>query len=204
MDPMTLGTILKVGTSVGKMAKGAIDSRKAKGMGAPLVDPNQQAMRNATRRMLRANQTGTSTFNQQRMAAGNRKMMFRRANMAGGRSLAPYLQMFRDADANIQAGQAQERLGLLNSLVTQTQNVADRKMDLLEQAKQQKNIEGQANKQTGEKNLFASASRIGDSMGDGKDDGINPDLGKALMEALRKIKGLSTENTEEGTEPATN
>lgn len=203
MDPMTLGTILKVGASAGKMIKGAVDSRKAKGMGAPLVDPNQQAMANATKRMLRANQTGTSTFNQKRMAAGDRKMMFRRSNMAGGRSLAPYLSMMRDADSNIQAGQSQERLGLLNSLVTQKQNVADRKMDLPEQAKQQKNIEAQANKQTGEKNFLASSSRLGDLLG-GSDGGIDPEVGKSIMEALRKIKGLNIDDTEDNTEGGTN
>jgi hypothetical protein len=185
------------------MIKGAVDSRKAKGMGAPLVDPNQQAMANATKRMLRANQTGTSTFNQKRMAAGDRKMMFRRSNMAGGRSLAPYLSMMRDADSNIQAGQSQERLGLLNSLVTQKQNVADRKMDLPEQAKQQKNIEAQANKQTGEKNFLASSSRLGDLLG-GSDGGIDPEVGKSIMEALRKIKGLNIDDTEDNTEGGTN
>ena len=166
LDPITAaGTILKTGYSVGKTIKGIIDSRKAKGMGAPLVDPNQQAMMNTTRRMLRANQTGTSTFLDKRMGAANRRMMFRRATMAGGRSLSPYLQMFRDADANIRQSASQERLGLLGSLVKQTQDISDRKMDLLEQDKAQMNLEGQAAKQTGEKNLFAAGSRLGDVIG---------------------------------------
>ena len=196
MDPMTLGTILKTGYSVGKMIKGAVDTKKAKGMGAALVDPNQQAMRNTTRRMLRANQTGTSTFLDKRMNAANRKMMFRRSTMAGGRSLAPYLQMMRDADANIRQQASEERMGLLGSLVKQTQDISDRKMDLLEQAKQQKNLEGQAAKQTGEKNMFAVGSRLGDS---GKDagEGVDPDLAKSLMEILNKMKkGNNTANTE--------
>jgi len=168
IDPITLGALVKTGFAAGKTIKGMVGAKKAEGMGAGLVDPNQQAMMNVTKRMLRARETGTSSFLDKRMNASNNRMMFRRSTQAGGRSLAPYMQMMRDADSNIRQQASTERMGLLGSLVTQTQNIADRKMDLLEQDKAQKNLQAQANKQTGEKNLYAAGSRLGDVVGDAK------------------------------------
>lgn len=164
VDPVTLGLLVKGGMALGKTVTGAVQKKKAQGMGAPLVDQNQMAMLNATKRMLRARETGTSSFLDKRMNAANNKMMFRRSTMAGGRSLAPYLAMIKGADANIRQQASTERMGLLGSIVTQTQNIADRKMDLLEQDKAQKNLDSAANKQTGEKNLAALAPRAGDAL----------------------------------------
>lgn len=178
VDPISLGLLVKGGLAAGKVIKGAVGAKQARGMGAGLVDPNQQAMVNVTRRMLRARETGTSSFMDRRMSSANNKMMFRRSVQAGGRSLAPYLQMAKDADANIRQQASTERMGLLGQLATQTQNVADRKMDLLEQDKAQKNLDSQTLKQTGEKNLSALSPAFGDALGDaqkkkGLDDGIN-------------------------------
>jgi hypothetical protein len=165
---MGAGAILKGALALGQMGAGMYKTQRAKQMGASLVDPNQQAMLNATKRMFRAGQTGTSSFADRRMLASDAKAMARRSMAAGGRSAAPYLKMMRDADANIRATAAGRAGELLGSIVKQTQDISDRRMDLLEQEKAQMNLEGQAAKQTGMKNLFAVAPSIGDEVGAGK------------------------------------
>ena len=160
----TLGLLVKGGLAIGKNIQGMVGAKKARNMGAELVDPNQQAIANATKRMLRANQTGTSSYMDRRMNASDNKMMFRRSAMAGNRSFAPYLQIIRGADANIRANASQERLGLLGQLSSQTNDIADRKMDLLEQDKQQAILDNEARKQTSGKNLAALLPTAQDSV----------------------------------------
>jgi hypothetical protein len=162
LDPITLAMVGKTALSAGKAIKGAINTKKAKGMGAPLVDPNQQAMNNTVKRMLRARETGTSDFMARKGANSTGKMMLRKSLMAGNRSAAPYLAMMNQAASNIAENASRERLGLLSTLTKGVQDVADRKMDLLEQDKAQTNLQAQADKTVGEKNLWATGAKLGD------------------------------------------
>lgn len=104
--------------------------KKAQGMGPELVDPNQQAMANLTKRMLRANMTGTSTSTQQKQGAALSKMMAGKMTKAGGRSFAPILDLIVKNQAALAQTAGQERMSLLSALAKQTQDIADRKMDL--------------------------------------------------------------------------
>lgn len=153
------GGVAGMAIGAGQSIMGAIKAKKAEGMGPALVDPNQQAMANMTARMLRANMTGTNNMAAMKQGAALAKTIGDKSIYSGARSMSPVMDMINKNAANMAAVSAQERTGLLGALVSQKQDIADRKMDL--QGLRQSKMEAKAEKlkKAGNANLMAGLAK---------------------------------------------
>lgn len=152
---IALGTALALGKaafSVGKAIKGKIDSKKAQAGGASSVDPSQSAMVNLMQRQRRALETGTSNTNVRNRSDKDLKTLQTRMIKGGKRDLGDYIKLKSANEQAIVQGTAAERLGLMGQLNKSTDNIANRRMDLVEAAKQKKMQDAEADKSTGSKN----------------------------------------------------
>lgn len=156
----TLSSLATAGLGAGQMVAGKIKEKKAEGMGPALVDPNQRAMANLTRRQFRATQTGTAYATDYKQGAALAKMMMNKSLLGGGRSMAPIMDLMKTNQANITQRAGQERTGLLATLVQQEQDIADRKMDLQGLAQQKLEDKSQALLSSGRQNLMGGAGTI--------------------------------------------
>lgn len=154
----------KAGLALGKNIAARVKKKKAEGMGAGLEDPNQVALRNVMQRKFRMLQTGTSRNRHE--VSKDMKNLSRSSILAGRRNLSDLSSMRSDIESNIAREESGRGEAMLPLLQKQTSDVADRKMDLLEQDKAQTNLDASTMKSSSGKNLNAILPGTADDISD--------------------------------------
>jgi hypothetical protein len=181
---LPLGAIVKGAqmlTSAGQNVAGMIKKKQGEKQMPSLVDANQRALLNTLKRQQRAAQTGTASKMLMQNTKSMQKQALKNAMKFGGgaRGLAPFMGMYNDALANIQAQSRQEALGLNEGIMKMTGDIADRQMDLQSLAAERKIQDGVAMQSGGGKNLQAMLTQGAANIGDG-----GAKFGEQLMQFL--------------------
>ena len=164
---IAIGTALALGKaafSVGKTIKGRMDSKKAQGQGAAAVDPSQSALVNLRQRQRRASETGTSNVGIRNRADKDFNTLQRRLITGGKRDLGDYIKLKSATEGAITDATSKERLGLTQEINKVTQDVSDRRMDLVEADKYKKMQDAEALKSTGSKNAKSQAPALQEAL----------------------------------------
>lgn len=176
-----------------KAVSGAVKAKKARESGGPsLTDPNKAALINLMQRQRRAIESGTSDVGARGELGKTSKLMTKRTLLAGGRSVAPLRQLYRDTEAGIAAGSGEKSMNLLGHIVQGTGEQADRSMDLIGLKQQKDETQAAANRSVGGKNLFASGSELANILASRNADepkAINAD--PAAESTEKKKKGFN-------------
>jgi hypothetical protein len=180
-----LGAIIKGGqalVSAGQGIVGAIKKKQADKEMPSLVDANQRALLNTLKREQRSAQTGTASKMLMQNTKAMQKQALKNAMKFGGRAggLAPFMGMYKDSLANIQAQARQEALGLNEGIMKMTGDIADRQMDLQSLAAEKKRQDGVALQQGAGKNLQAILTQGAANTEDG-----GGSLGESLMQLFK-------------------
>lgn len=153
--------LAKDGKSKGKIGRG-------QGPGAPsLIDPRQQAMINQMQRERRAKLTGTSDVAARNAADKAVKNFMKNKARHGDSTVADIARYRSQIEDSIVRGTAEERTGMLGSIVDESRNVADRALDLQSLEYERGRLKETAKGQTLSKNLTTLGTRMLSSGGSG-------------------------------------